>query len=44
MLLQATNEEQHGYDPSEEQVTGEKKIQIRAVVHKLKVPLNKLYL
>jgi hypothetical protein len=41
MLLQATNEEQHIYDPSEEQLTGDKKIQIKGVVHKLKVALNK---
>jgi hypothetical protein len=41
MLLQATSKEQHSYDPSEEQLTGGEKIQIKVVVHKLKVALNK---
>jgi hypothetical protein len=41
MLLKAMNEEQHGYDPSEEQLTEDEKIQIRAEIHKLKLPLNK---
>jgi len=41
MYLKATNEEQHDYDLSEEQLTGDKNIQIRADIHKLKLPLNK---
>jgi hypothetical protein len=41
MLLKAANEEQDGYDPSEEQLTGDEKIQIIPDIHKLKLPLNK---